>query len=84
MYALRADNISKSYRSAGDPIPILRNVNIQIACGEMTAIMGSSGSGKTTLLHVLTGVDIPDSGTIEIGSRNLTGLTQEELASFCS
>ena len=82
MYALKASNISKSYRSSGDAFPVLHDVNLKIARGEMAAIMGPSGSGKTTLLHVLTGVDIPDSGDVEIGGENFTGLTQEKTAYF--
>lgn len=82
MYALKASNISKSYRTSGETVPVLRDVNLLIARGEMAAIMGPSGSGKTTLLHVLTGIDTPDSGEIEIGGKNFTGLGQEETAVF--
>ncbi|MDO5423714.1 MAG: ABC transporter ATP-binding protein [Eubacteriales bacterium] len=82
MYALKARNLSKSYRSSKGAVKVLSDVNLKIARGEMAAIMGPSGSGKTTLLHVLTGVDIPDSGKVEIGNRDFTGSTQEEAARF--
>ena len=82
MYALKASNISKSYRSSKDALTVLHDVNLKIARGEMAAIMGPSGSGKTTLLNVLTGVDVPDSGDVEIGGEDFTGLTQEETAHF--
>lgn len=82
MYALKASNISKSYRMSGETVAVLRDVDLQIASGEMTAIMGPSGSGKTTFLHVLTGIDTPDSGEVEIGGEDFTGLTQEETALF--
>lgn len=66
MYVLNANHISKSYKTAGETMRILQNVNLQVMKGEMVAIMGPSGSGKTTLLHVLTGVDTPDDGEIGI------------------
>ena len=82
MLALHASNISKSYKSSGQTIEVLRHVDLQIASGEMVAIMGPSGSGKTTLLHVLAGVDVPDSGTVELGGEDFSGLTEEEKAFF--
>lgn len=82
MYALKASNISKSYRSLGEVVTVLHDMNLKIARGEMTAIMGPSGSGKTTLLNILTGVDVPDSGNVEVGGQDFTGLTQEETAYF--
>ena len=71
MYVLNANHISKSYKTAGETMRILQNVNLQVMKGEMVAIMGPSGSGKTTLLHVLTGVDTPDDGEIVIGFHSL-------------
>lgn len=82
MYVLNANHISKSYKTAGETMRILQNVNLQVMKGEMVAIMGPSGSGKTTLLHVLTGVDTPDDGEIVIGGETFSRLTEEEKAFF--
>lgn len=82
MYVLNANHISKSYKTAGETMRILQNVNLQVMKGEMVAIMGPSGSGKTTLLHVLTGVDTPDDGKIVIGGETFSQLTEEEKAFF--
>ncbi len=82
MYALKASNVSKSYRSSGSTIAVLHDINLKIARGEMIAIMGPSGSGKTTLLHVLTGVEVPDVGDVKIGDEDFTRLTQEKMAYF--
>ena len=82
MYVLNANYISKSYKTAGETMRILQNVNLQVMKGEMVAIMGPSGSGKTTLLHVLTGVDTPDDGEIVIGGETFSQLTEEEKAFF--
>ena len=82
MYVLNANHISKSYKTAGETMRILQNVNLQVMKGEMVAIMGPSGSGKTTLLHVLTGVDTPDDGETVIGGETFSQLTEEEKAFF--
>lgn len=82
MYVLNANHISKSYKTAGETMRILQNVNLQVMKGEMVAIMGPSGSGKTTLLHVLTGVDTPDDGEIVIGGETFSQLMEEEKAFF--
>ena len=82
MYVLNANHISKSYKTSGETIQVLENVNLQVTKGEMVAIMGPSGSGKTTLLHVLTGVDTPDDGEIVIGGETFSQLTEEEKAFF--
>jgi len=82
MYVLNANHISKSYKTSGETIQVLQNVNLQVTKGEMVAIMGASGSGKTTLLHVLTGVDTPDTGEIVIGGEKFSQLTEEEKAFF--
>lgn len=82
MYALTASHISKSYKTAGGSIEVLKDINLQVSQGEMVAVMGPSGSGKTTLLHVLSGIDVPDRGEVTIGGTDLTKLTNEETALF--
>ena len=77
MYVLNANHISKSYKTAGETMRILQNVNLQVMKGEMVAIMGPSGSGKTTLLHVLTGVDTPDDGEIVIEGETFHSLRKK-------
>jgi putative ABC transport system ATP-binding protein len=61
-------------------IPVLRNVNLEIAEGEFIAFMGPSGSGKTTLLNLIAGLDKPTSGTIVIAGTDVTVLNESELA----
>lgn len=82
MYALNASHISKGYKLSGKTMDVLCDVNLQMARGEMVAVMGPSGSGKTTLLHVLTGIDKPDCGEVIIGGEKFTQLTKEETALF--
>lgn len=59
--------LAKSYVSGDRRIPVLREVSLEVAAGESVSIRGESGSGKSTLLNLLSGLDVPDSGTIEWG-----------------
>lgn len=61
---LRCSGVSRTYRSAGVDLPILRGVDLAVDRGEVVAILGPSGSGKSTLVHVLAGLDAPDAGEI--------------------
>jgi putative ABC transport system ATP-binding protein len=65
---LRVRNLTKTYRSAGEQISVLRSVNLDVAAGERVALSGESGSGKSTLLHLIAGLDAADSGEIQLGS----------------
>ena len=61
---LAANGLVKSYLSGDRRIEVLRRVDLAVAAGESVAIRGESGSGKSTLLNLLSGLDVPDSGTI--------------------
>src|SRR3979411_3122428 len=60
-------NLTKSYRSAGEHVAVLRGVDLDVAAGESVALTGESGSGKSTLLHLIAGLDQADSGEIRLG-----------------
>jgi lipoprotein-releasing system ATP-binding protein len=75
---LEASGLFKSYRSDGREVQVLRGAELQIAEGEMVAIVGSSGVGKSTLMHLLGTLDIPDSGTVLLGGRDLFAMTERE------
>jgi putative ABC transport system ATP-binding protein len=72
--------VGKEYRTAAGPIIALRDVSLEIGIGEFVAIIGKSGSGKTTLINLLTGIDSPTKGSIEIGKISVHELNQEQLA----
>ena len=59
--------LAKPYLSGDRRIAVLREVSLEVAAGESVSIRGESGSGKSTLLNLLSGLDAPDSGTIEWG-----------------
>lgn len=71
-------NIQKRFGT----VQVLKNVDITIRKGEVVAIVGPSGSGKSTLLHILGTLDKPDSGSVEMNSTTLTGLSPKKLAQF--
>ena len=60
----------------------LRNVTFSAEEGEFTAIMGESGSGKTTLLNILASLDKPTSGEVLLNGRDITKITEKEMAGF--
>ena len=72
--------VDKKYRTAAGSIMALRDVSLEIGIGEFVAIVGKSGSGKTTLINLLTGIDSPTKGSIEIGKIPVHELNQEQLA----
>lgn len=67
--ALQVSALAKAYRLGDERIPVLRGLTLDIAAGEMVAIMGPSGSGKTTLLNCVAAIDAPDSGTVALAGR---------------
>ncbi len=77
---LAAREIHKSFASPAGPIQVLRGVNLEVARGEMVAVVGASGSGKTTLLQLLGTLDAPDRGELFFAGRRLTGLAESALA----
>jgi putative ABC transport system ATP-binding protein len=72
---LSVRNLTKTYRSAGEQVAVLRGVNLDVAAGERVALTGESGSGKSTLLHLIAGLDRADGGEIELDGTTLGGLT---------
>ena len=77
---IRIEDLYKSYHRDTLEIPVLSNINLEIAEGEFLAFMGPSGSGKTTLLNLIAGIDKPTSGKILIGDIDITELSETELA----
>ena len=71
---LSVRSLTKTYRSAGEQIVVLRGVNLSIAAGERVALTGESGSGKSTVLHLIAGLDAPDGGDIRLGGTSVPDL----------
>jgi ABC-type lipoprotein export system ATPase subunit len=79
---IQGRGIYKSFSIGGQPLPVLRHIDLEIAQGQFVAIMGPSGSGKSTLLYLLGGLDRPTEGSIEVAERRLDLLSSSELAAF--
>lgn len=79
---IEAIDIRKEYATGTVNVQALKGVNLQIARGEVVAIIGPSGCGKTTLLNCLSGLDAVTSGTIRIAGRDIRGLSDRELTAF--
>jgi len=78
------DNVSKVYTLGESEVRALDGINLHIAQGEMTAIMGPSGSGKSTLLAILGCLDVPSSGTYTLDGESVEKLNDDQLAAVRS
>lgn len=73
-------NIEKIYKSGEEDFKALKGVSFTIKDGEYVAIMGPSGSGKSTLMHILGALDSPTSGTYFLDGKDVSTLSDDELA----
>ena len=83
MTVLEAVDLAKTYMGGdGGLITVLDGVNLQVARGEMVAIVGASGAGKSTLLHLLGALDRPTRGAVSIAGERIEERTDEELSAL--
>ena len=79
---LRVDNLKKVYGKGENAVHALDGVSFSVEQGEFVAIIGPSGSGKSTLLHILGAVDVPTSGKVIMGGKDVFAQNEEALAIF--
>lgn len=84
MDILIGSSISKIYggEEGGTSTQALNGLDIRIKAGEFVGVMGPSGSGKTTLLNILSGIDVPTTGTVKLEDKDIYTMNAEELALF--
>jgi putative ABC transport system ATP-binding protein len=76
---IRLDGVGKSYPEG---VTALRDVSLTIEHGELVGIVGPSGSGKSTMLHLMGALDLPTSGSVTIGGRELARLSDRQLSAL--
>ena len=79
---IQLTSVYKTYHGTAGDVPALKNVSISINSGETIMIIGKSGSGKSTLLNIVSGIDRPDSGEIQIGGELVHQMKEGELAKW--
>ncbi|MBW4697569.1 MAG: ABC transporter ATP-binding protein [Aphanocapsa lilacina HA4352-LM1] len=77
---IRLENIVKNYTLGEVVVPVLRGIDLAIAAGEYTAIMGVSGSGKSTLMNIIGCLDRPSGGRYLLEGQDVTDRNDDELA----
>ncbi len=81
---IEVHGVSKIYGKKGNSFTALDNASFVIPDGASVAILGKSGSGKSTLMHVMSGLDKPNKGTINIDGQNLFKLGAKNIDKFRS
>lgn len=79
---VQVSDVKKSYGEGGSFIQVLKGVTVGVDQGSMCVIQGTSGSGKSTLINCIGGLDVVDSGSIQVDGKEMVGLKPEELSDY--
>lgn len=79
---LEVKNLEKIYGSKGNVYTALHDINLNIKEGEFIGIMGPSGAGKSTLLNIVSTIDKPSSGVVNVGGENILKMNEDKLSTF--
>ncbi len=74
--------VEKVYKTKAGPLKVLKGVDLKIKEGEFVAIVGPSGSGKSTLINMITGIDRPTAGEINVAGQRLNNLGENRVAKW--
>jgi putative ABC transport system ATP-binding protein len=81
-FQIRIRDLSRSYEEGGRKLVVLENLNADFVKGETVALRGRSGSGKSTLLNLISGIDTPDKGEVEVAGLNITAMSERDRTLF--
>ena len=79
---VESHNLVKIYKAADLEVVALQGLDLEVARGEILALVGPSGSGKSTLLNALGGLDRPSAGKLDVDGQNLLKFSQAELTTY--
>lgn len=79
---IHLSQIKKTYRQGSSLITVLQGVDLNVAEGEKLAIVGPSGGGKSTLLSILSGVEVPDTGVMQVRGVDTSKFSPDDWADF--
>lgn len=79
---IKVENIKKSYGNNENKCQVLKEISVKIEAGDFVVILGASGSGKSTFLNVISGLELPDSGSVKYEETDITKLSDTELTKF--
>src|SRR6266511_3112781 len=77
---IQLTNVSKVVTSGSERLTILHSLDLEVPRGQFVSVVGPSGSGKSTLLGLIAGLDAPTSGSVSLGGREITRMSEDELA----
>jgi putative ABC transport system ATP-binding protein len=75
---LELKNVNKSYLEGNIKHAVLSNLDLYVSNGDIIILFGKSGSGKSTLLNIISGIDVPDNGSVLIDGTDITTLSEKE------
>ena len=79
---VKLEHIYKTYYAGNNPVPVLKDVNLNVGKGEFLGILGTSGSGKSTMLNILGMLDVPTSGIYQLEDVQVDQLSDSDLATI--
>jgi ABC-type lipoprotein export system ATPase subunit len=80
--AVEVHGLNHTYRTGGETLSVLRDVDLEVEPGGYVALTGPSGAGKTTLLSIIGGLDRPTEGEVTVGGLAVASLRGDQLAAF--